>query len=138
MTDAPPPSSGTDPARVRLEPGAAGSPEAAAPKPKRTRKAKAPKEPTTVDAGLSDLIFGWTRHKSAGLWTLIFLGVLSAGLIVLDFFVDREPKFEIENVPGFYGYFGFVAFCFVVLSGWPLRRLLSRPADYYERSRTDD
>ncbi len=38
---------------------------------------------------------------------------------------------EMESVRGFYALFGFAAFAFVVLTGWPLRRLLARPETYY-------
>lgn len=62
---------------------------------------------------------------------LVFLGVLTLVLGIADFAVHRHAYFAFERFPGFFVLFGFSAFAFVVLSGWPLRRLLGRPENYY-------
>lgn len=67
-----------------------------------------------------------TRHVIG-----IGLGVLTVILALLDFVIDRHPYVDAESTFGFYAWFGFGAFALVVLAGWPLRRFLARPPDYY-------
>lgn len=81
---------------------------------------------------LSVLIFSWMR-------SLLFFRVLMAGLaglgaflIALDFVIVRRSYLSLENLPGFFGVFGFIAFGIAVLSGWPLGRLMRRHEDYYD------
>ena len=76
--------------------------------------------------------FGWTSHPKAGLYTFIFVGVLAAGLALADFFVHRHEYIHLAEFKMFYALSGFAAFGGVVLSGWPLRKLLGRPENYYE------
>lgn len=80
---------------------------------------------------MSRILFGWVSAKQTG--TLIFWGMaaLSVLLVVLDLFVVRNEKIAIANAVGFYGLWGFAAFSFAVLTGWPLGRLLRRREDYY-------
>ena len=86
-----------------------------------------------------ELMFGWTSHPKAGLFVFIAIAVLSAGLFVADFAVHRHEYIHLAEFKGFYALFGFAAFGLVVLSGWPLRRLLGRPENYYEpEDQTDD
>ena len=62
--------------------------------------------------------------------------LLTAACVVLlfaDLFYDKHPHFAFEGWFGFYAFFGFVAFFLIVLSGKPLRRLLMRDEDYYDR-----
>ncbi len=54
-------------------------------------------------------------------------------VLAADFFVHRHGSFAIEDVPGFYGLYGFVACVGLVLAAKLLRRLLIRPEDYYDR-----
>ena len=61
----------------------------------------------------------------------IVLGLAAIGLGVVDVIHHRHEIAEAEGLPGFYAVFGFLAFTFVVLSGWVLRRVLSRPETYY-------
>ena len=85
---------------------------------------------------LSDRFFGWTRHPRAGVFVLIFLGVLTGVLMTLDFIVHRHHGFAIEDTKTFYAVYGFCAFAFVVLMGWPLGKLLRRPEDFYDLKKT--
>jgi hypothetical protein len=80
---------------------------------------------------LAKILFGWTEMKGMGtiiFWTMLVLSVL---LIAIDLLVDRHDYFGFANMTGFYGVWGFIAFAFVVLMGWPLGRLLRRDEDYY-------
>lgn len=88
----------------------------------------------TPDDGIhpmSRILFGWTEMKGIG--SIIFWGMagLSILLVLLDLVVHRHEKIEIANSVGFYALWGFAAFSFVVLMGWPLGRLLRRDENYY-------
>lgn len=80
---------------------------------------------------MARVLFGWTEAKGAG--TFIFWGMaaLSIILVLLDLLIERHEKVGIANAVGFYGLWGFAAFSFVVLMGWPLGRLLRRDENYY-------
>ena len=82
--------------------------------------------------------FGWTSHPKAGTYTFIFVGVLAAALALADFFVHRHEYIHLAEFKIFYALFGFAAFGGVVLSGWPLRKLLGRPENYYEPEEESD
>lgn len=67
----------------------------------------------------------------------VFL-VLALALLGLDFIHHRHAETAIEAIPGFYVYMGFLGFCLAVLAGWPLRWLLERRPDYYDRKCDDE
>ena len=75
---------------------------------------------------------GWLMRPENVKRFYIGLWVICIGLIVADLMYHKHPHFAFEGWFGFHGWFGFLAFAFVVLSGWGLRRLLSRPEDYYD------
>ena len=137
---------GPDPREVTLERGATrpAKSEANAAKPagaaKAARKAKSetPPAPLQTTAGFSDFVFGWTRSPKAGGFVLVGLGLLGLLLAALDFVMHRHAKFTLEAAYGFYALFGFLAFSFVVLMGWPLRHLLGRPEGYYDGGSSED
>lgn len=62
------------------------------------------------------------------MWALF---VVAVALALTDLVHHRHALFTWEGWVGFHGVYGFLAFSFVVLMGWPLRRLLSRPESYY-------
>ena len=70
------------------------------------------------------------RHVKWIVWTL---AAICFALVLADPFYDKHAHFAWEGWFGFYGLFGFLTFCLIVLSGWPLRKLLSRDEDYYDR-----
>lgn len=82
---------------------------------------------------LSVLLFSWMRTPLFSRLLMIGLGVIGAGLIVAEIFISPHRVKDAASVPGFYGAFGFIAFAFAVLSGWPLGKLLRRPEDYYDK-----
>ena len=61
------------------------------------------------------------------------LAIVCAALVVADLFYHKHTHFGWEGWFGFFGFFGFISFFLIVLSGWPLRRLLMRKEDYYDR-----
>jgi hypothetical protein len=80
---------------------------------------------------MAKILFGWTETKHIGAMMFWGLGGLGAFLIMLDLFVHRHDYFSFANSTGFYGLYGFAAFTFVVLMGWPLGNLLRRDENYY-------
>ena len=85
-----------------------------------------------------EMWFGWTSHPKAKAFVFIGMIALVAILFLADFVVHRHEYFDLPKFPLFYGLFGFGAFALVVLSGWPLRKLLARPENYYEPEEDDD
>lgn len=55
-----------------------------------------------------------------------------AVLFLADFFYHKHGHFDFENWIGFYGWYGFLAYCFIVLSAKALRKVLRRDEDYYD------
>lgn len=71
--------------------------------------------------------------EAPGFGRRLMLAIAAAAIAVAgaDVVHRRTALASWEGAWGFYALFGFFAFTFVVLMGWPLRRLLSRPEDYY-------
>ena len=61
-------------------------------------------------------------------WGLTVACVL---LFLADFTYEKHGHFQIEDIPGFYGIFGFVMFTALILAAKGLRILIKRPEDYY-------
>ena len=63
-------------------------------------------------------------------WGLV---IVCAVLIALDFIYHKHAKLELEQLWGFYGWFGFIACAVLVLIARVLRKLLMRDEGYYDR-----
>ena len=59
------------------------------------------------------------------------LYALCAFLIVLDLFYYKKTYFDIEDLPGFYGFYGFVMCAALVICARGMRIFLMRDEDYY-------
>ena len=70
------------------------------------------------------------RTTSRIFWGLV---ALCAALGLADLFYHRHTVFDFEAFPLAYALFGFVCFFAIVLSGYPLRWLIGRDEDYYDR-----
>lgn len=81
---------------------------------------------------LSVFLFSWMRSKMFFRVLMALLGATGAVLIALEVVLSNRPIVSVQNIPGFFGVFGFVAFSLAVLSAWPLGKLLRRPEDYYD------
>lgn len=81
---------------------------------------------------LSVLLFSWMRSEQFGRFLLGCVAAACAALFVGDVLLARHGPPSIESLPGFMGAFGFAAFALVILSGFPLGRLLRRPETYYD------
>lgn len=80
---------------------------------------------------MSKVLFGWTETKGIGAILFWIFAGLSLLLVAADLVVDRHEKISFANSVGFYGIWGFLAFSFVVLMGWPLGQLLRRDENHY-------
>ncbi|MFM2130703.1 MAG: hypothetical protein RL477_2249 [Pseudomonadota bacterium] len=75
----------------------------------------------------------WIERKSSidliyrGLW------VACGALAFADFLYRKHGTFRFEEMPAFYGIFGFVCFLGIVLAGKYLRKIVGRKEDYYDR-----
>ncbi|MCR9271459.1 MAG: hypothetical protein NXH72_15820 [Hyphomonadaceae bacterium] len=85
---------------------------------------------------MSKVLFGWVSSPRTPLALLILVILISIGLVLFDFGLDRHEKVEMANANGFYALWGFGAFALAVLSGWPLGKLLRRDEDYYGEAET--
>jgi len=65
------------------------------------------------------------------------IGLLIAaciGLAIVDAFYHKHVHLAFEeSIPIFYGFYGFVSYCAIVLSAKALRKVLKRDEDYYDR-----
>ena len=67
--------------------------------------------------------------------TRIILGaffMVSAGLVIADFFVDRYIEHPWENLKGFYPLWGLFGVGGLILAAKGLRRIVMRSEDYYD------
>ncbi|MEM9668272.1 MAG: hypothetical protein AAF950_05045 [Pseudomonadota bacterium] len=80
---------------------------------------------------MAKALFGWVEAKNAGQFIFWGLASLSVVLFLADALIDRHYKEEIEGITGFYAFYGFISFSFVVLMGWPLGRLLRQKPNFY-------
>ena len=70
------------------------------------------------------------KNVSKLIYGLVLLCALS---VLADFVWARHGHFDFEEIPGFYAIYGFLAYCFIVLSAKQMRKLLKRDEDYYDR-----
>ncbi len=70
------------------------------------------------------------RHVT---WLVRALAGACLALVAADPLYDKHGHFGWEELFGFHGFFGFAAFLLIVLAGKPLRKLLGRPEDFYDR-----
>jgi hypothetical protein len=74
---------------------------------------------------------GWVDRPTNANRIFWALGGLCALLFLADFTYVKHGHFDIENIPGFYGIFGFVMFTALILAAKTLRFFIKRPEDYY-------
>lgn len=85
-----------------------------------------------TESKLAKIMFGWTSQPRTGFFVLIAIAVSGVLLFLADFLIDRHEYLPLAEFPAFYALFGFLALSGIVVSGWPLRRLLVKPETYYE------
>lgn len=79
----------------------------------------------------------WVDRPGSGTTIFKALGVLCAALFLIDFFIVKHGHFHIEDIPGFYGVYGFVCFVCVIYGAKTLRFFARRDEDYYGRQAID-
>ncbi len=76
---------------------------------------------------------GWAddpKNVRLIIWMLI-LGCV-ASMVGYEF-AHKHGEFEIEmKIPGFYGWFGFLAYSCIISGAILLRKFVMRPEDYYD------
>ena len=68
----------------------------------------------------------------------LVLAVFCLALFLADFTYDKHGHFHIEEVPGFYGIYGFFMFTALILVAKVLRLLIKRPENYYGSTAIDN
>lgn len=78
---------------------------------------------------------GWTDRPGSVRRFFLAFYVVCALLIVGELVLGKETEHPhpYEGLPLFYAVYGFVSFWFLVLVAKPMRSLLIRPEDYYDR-----
>ena len=74
------------------------------------------------------------RNVTRLVWALYAVCGLLLGA---DLFLHKHAHFDFENWFGFYAFFGFTAYCTIVLSAKLLRRWLRRDENYYAEADQD-
>jgi len=59
------------------------------------------------------------------------LAVVCGLLFLADFTFEKHGYFDVENLPGFFGAYGFIMFTGLVLAAKGLRVLIKRDEDFY-------
>jgi hypothetical protein len=65
----------------------------------------------------------------------VWYGVIAicAITVICDFFYHKHVEYAAEDfIPGMYGWYGFIACVFLVLSAKVLRKIVMRSEDYYK------
>jgi len=76
--------------------------------------------------------------KPSTLRLIIALLVISCiALFAADFFYHHHSHFDFEKWPGFYAWYGFLSYCFIVLTAKQMRKLIGRKEDHYESEDSD-
>jgi hypothetical protein len=103
-------------------------------------ESKKPIESAAGDDGIHPAArpFLWLDSKWAKEAPFWIFGGLAALMLVLEAWHPFHAVSKWDEVFGFYEIEGFFGFCLAVLMGWPLRRLLGRPEDYYDQEGDHD
>lgn len=75
-------------------------------------------------------------NLSMGAWRI--LAAVLAMLVMAEFFIHHHAYFGIEDKPGFYILWGFIASAGLVVLGVLLGKLLKRPEGYYQNNDESD
>lgn len=82
--------------------------------------------------------FYWL-DKSENVTRIVYVLYAACALLFLaDFLYHKHSHFEFENWIGFYGWFGFISYVFIVMSAKQLRRVLHRKETYYDADEPAD
>lgn len=79
----------------------------------------------------------WTDGPRAIIGIIVVIGLICAALAGSDLLLHRHVNYDVEETPFIYGLFGFVVYAVIVFLAKGLRRLISRPEDFYGEGATD-
>ncbi len=82
--------------------------------------------------------FLWLDHPAAKAAPFWIFGMAAIALLIAEMLHPLHAVSKWDEVFGFYEIEGFFGFCLAVLAGWPLRRLLGRPENYYDQEGDHD
>ena len=82
-------------------------------------------------------MYSWVDKPGSADRIFYGLAIFCGFLFLLDFTYEKHGHFAVENVPGFYGIFGFVGFTGLIFAATALRRIVKRPEDYYGNKAVD-
>jgi len=84
-----------------------------------------------ADKNSAEKEYFFDRQRNIDRFLMVFY-VICAVLFVLDFVIHRHTMHRLEELPGFYAVFGFVAFVALVVGSILLRKIVMRKEDYYD------
>ncbi|MGE4610846.1 MAG: hypothetical protein AAED33_05565 [Paracoccaceae bacterium] len=73
----------------------------------------------------------WVDKPGSATKIFYALIVVCVLLFLADFTYEKHGYFRVEDIPGYYGIFGFVMFTALILIAKGLRVLIKRPEGYY-------
>ncbi len=79
----------------------------------------------------------WVDKPGSPLKLVWILAIVCILLGLADFTYNKYGHFSFENVPAFYGIFGFIAFSCVIFGAKALRFLIKRPENFYSPNVVD-
>ena len=65
------------------------------------------------------------------------LGIICALTILGNLTYSNKGHYGAENILGFYAFYGFVSFTFIIFAAKALRSIIMRPEDYYGKKSID-
>ena len=79
----------------------------------------------------------WVDRPGSATTVFRVLAGLCALVFVLDFTYEKHGYFAVENLPGFFGVYGFVMFTGLIIAAKTLRFFIKRPEDFYKETAVD-
>ncbi|MBV1896766.1 MAG: hypothetical protein KUG70_09925 [Rhodobacteraceae bacterium] len=73
----------------------------------------------------------WVDKPGSATKIIYALAAVCVVLGLLDFAYHKHGHFEVEYLPNFYGFYGFIMFTALILLAKTLRLFIKRPEDYY-------
>ena len=89
-----------------------------------------PKDDTSTFPPLGRMLL-WVDKPGGANKIFWALAALCFVLFLADFTYEKHSYFEMEHLPGFYGFFGFVSFTGLILVAKALREIIKRPENFY-------
>lgn len=75
---------------------------------------------------------GWFEREANIRKIIHALYIVCALLLIADLLYEKHGHFAFEEWFGFFAFYGFLSYCFIVFSAKGLRRLIKRDEHYYD------